>query len=111
MLLIDAAKELEYVLVLYALGDHERARLAGERSHCHQNRPGAWLGGGADNDAAVELDELGAYLAQDLEARVACSDVVDRDLETLLAQPLQALDHPLGASTEALGDLDNDRLR
>ncbi len=105
---VDRAHPVEQRVVLDALGDDVGAGLAGERRHREQDGARVGLVGRRGDDAAVELDELGADLAEHLEARVARADVVERELEALLAQPPEALEDRRGAPAEALGDLDDD---
>jgi hypothetical protein len=72
----DAAKELERVLVLDALGNHERP--AGARmSPSPSAPPNIRLGRGGDHDARVELAELRVDLAEHVKAAATCSDIVD----------------------------------
>jgi hypothetical protein len=104
--LVNRAQELECPLILDALGNHEGSGLPGEGRHREQHCPGAGLGGGAGDDASVELDELGLESAQHLKTGVARADIIDGEQEAMLSQSLQGLDHGCGATAESLGDLD-----
>ena len=104
---VRVARQLQHRLGLDALGDHERAALAGEghdREH-HGARPAVLDRRG--DDGAVDLDEVDGQRAQHLEARVAGADVVERELEAERAQPRGLRDQDLLAGVGALGDLEH----
>ena len=98
---VDSTQELERFLVFYPLGDNERPGLSREGRHRHEYRSRGGFGCGGGDDAPVEFHKFSVDCAQDLKAGVARADIVDRDSEALLAEPVQSSSTALTSSGSA----------
>ena len=108
---VRVAGELEHRLGLDALGDHERAALAGEGHDAEHHRARTAVLDRVGDDRAVDLDEVDRQRAEHLEPGVAGADVVERELEAEAAQARRLGEQQLLARVGALGDLEHDLVR
>jgi len=109
--LVHVTDELEDLRALDPLGDDERLRLASEADHRGEHRLGGRVLQRAGDHAVVDLEVVDPQVAQNLEARVAGSHVVERDAKAERTEPSRLAHDKRQRRGEALRYLQHDPLR
>ena len=107
----EAVQDLHLAQVFHAFGDHAQTERAGQGDDGRDHRGALRRHAEVAHEAAVDLQLADGQGRQIGQRRVAGAEVVDRDLDADLVEPVQRRDHVLQVLHQArLGDLELDRV-